>query len=204
MAQTSRNYRKNLASSGFIFMDGVEREIIIRNLSITGLLAELEPMGQISEIEDVFNAIKSSVTVDIYLPDMRLAGEASIVRADKVDGLIYMGMEFKNISYDVNNLLYKRRSYRKSMTAPGQITLNGTSYEFNTRNVSVDGLMIRIDDAVVVHENVVAKFDFPRLGLEGEIKVIWFEYDDDGGTILGLQYIHMEKTDIKGIPVFSQ
>jgi len=184
-------------------MGGEEIEISVRNLSITGLLAELDDNIGIHDIKDLFKSVKLSPTIDLYLPDMHLAGEAEIVRADMIDGCIYLALEFRNVSYDVDNVLYKRKAYRKNMTAPGQIIFDGNKYDFNTKNVSVDGLMIHIEEKIEVEEGVVTIFDFKRLQLRGEIKVVWVDYTEDGGTLLGLQYMHMEKEDITGIPRFE-
>jgi hypothetical protein len=122
-------------------MGGEELEISVRNLSITGLLAELDDNIGIHDIKDVFKSVKLSPTIDLYLPEMHLAGEAEVVRADMIEGRIYLALEFRNVSYDVDNVLYKRKAYRKNMTAPGQIVFDGNKYDFNTKNVSVDGLM---------------------------------------------------------------
>lgn len=204
MHQSSRqHYRKHLASKGLIFLLGVETEMVVRNISITGLLGEIEINEQIKDIKNVFQAIKDSTIVDVFLEELHLAGEAEVVRVDMVDAHILIALEFKNISYDIDNLLYKRRSYRKGMTAPGRIEFSGKTYDFITRNVSVEGLMIRIPEFVPVQEGEVVPFVFERLELNGEIKVIWFTYDEDGGTLMGLQYIYMENTKIKGIPHFT-
>jgi hypothetical protein len=50
---------------------------------------------------------------------------------------------------------------------------------------------------------VVTVFEFKRLELEGEAKVVWVESIPEGGTLMGLQYVHMEKSEIKGIPEFA-
>lgn len=203
MLDEERPYRKNLTSNGLIYLAGEELEISVRNLSLTGLLAELEDNASINDINDVFQTIKSSPLIDIYLPEMRLAGEAEIVRADLIDGQIYLALEFRSVSYDVDNVLYKSRVYRKNLTAPGQIIFNKKKYDFNTLNVSVDGLMIYINDDVEVKEGMVTIFDFKRLKLRGEIKIVWVEHNEDNSTLIGLQYLHMEKDDISGIPRFS-
>ena len=203
MSEQKRPYRTNLTSYGLIYMGGEEIEISVRNLSITGLLAELDDNIGIHDIKDLFQSVKLSPTIDIYLPDMHLAGEAEVVRADMIDGCIYLALEFRNVSYDVDNVLYKRKAYRKDMTAPGQIVFDGNKYDFNTKNVSVDGLMIHLKEKIEVEEGTVTIFDFKRLQLRGEIKVIWVDYTADGGTLLGLQYMHMEKEDITGIPRFE-
>ena len=203
MSEQKRPYRTNLTSYGLIYMGGEELELSVRNLSITGLLGELDDNINIHDIKDVFKSVKLSPTIDLYLPEMKLAGEAEIVRADMIDGRIYLALEFRNVSYDVDNVLYKRKAYRKNMTAPGQIVFDGNKYDFYTKNVSVDGLMIHLKESIEVKEGTVTIFDFKRLQLRGEIKVAWVDYTEDGGTLLGLQYVHMEKQDVIGIPRFA-
>lgn len=202
MAEEKRSYRKNLTSYGLIYLGRKELEISVRNLSITGLLAEVENNDAISNIKDVFQSIKLSPTIDIYLEEMRIAGEAEIVRADMIDGQVYLAIEFRSVYHNVEDLLYKRKAYRKNMTAPGKIIFNNKKYAFNTKNVSVDGLMIHLKEKIEVKPETVTIFDFKRLQLRGEIQVVWVEYCADGSTLMGLQYIHMEKEDISGIPRF--
>jgi hypothetical protein len=203
MSDKKRSFRKNLTSHGLIYMGGEEMDISVRNISITGLLAELGDNVDINEIKDVFKSVNLSPTIDLYLPEMHLAGEAEIVRADMIDGLIYLSIEFRNMAYDVDNVLYKRKAYRKNMTAPGQIIFNGKKFNFNTKNVSVDGLMIYLKENIEVKEGAVTIFDFKRLQLRGEIRVIWVDHTEDGGTLMGLQYVHMERHDNIGIPRFA-
>jgi len=63
--------------------------------------------------------------------------------------------------------------------------------------------MIRLDEKVTVEEGMVTVFEFKRLDLAGEIRVIWVDPIADEGTLIGLQYVHMEKVDVKGIPRFA-
>lgn len=204
MSREERAYRKNLTSYGLIYFGGEELIIDVRNLSITGLLAELDPNSGVTDINDIFDSVKSSSITDIFLPEMRLAGEVEVVRVDMIEDHIYLALEFRNISYDVDNLLYKRKAYRKNLMAPGKIVFNGEKYHFNTSNVSVDGLMIQLKEHIEVTIGTVTLFDFKRLRLRGQIKVVWVEYNEDGSTLMGLQYVQMEKETIKGIPRFSQ
>jgi hypothetical protein len=203
MSEAKRQYRKKLTSHGLIYIAGEEVEMSVVNLSITGLLAELTHSTAIHSIEDLFSALKSSTKVDIYLPEMRLMGEADVVRADLIDGHIYIALEFCHLSHDVDNVLYKRKAYRKEIISPGQIVFNGKKYPFTARNVSVTGLMIHLSDRLEIPDGIETIFDFKRLNLRGKIKVIWSAPDEDGGTYMGLEYVQMEKTDIKGIPCFA-
>lgn len=199
-----RPYRKNLMSRGLIYMGGEEQEITIKDLSLTGVLAELKSDQGSRDVKDIFNMLSASTTIDLYLPEMRLAGEAEVVRVDMSDDHILLALEFRSVVYDVDNQLYKRRVYRKNMTAPGKILLNGAYHEFNTVNVSVDGLMISCAESITVEAGEITVFEFEQLGLDGEVKVMWVERTADAGTLLGLQYMHMEKTAIKGIPRFAR
>jgi len=199
----TRYYRKKLASHGLIYLGGDELKITVRNLSITGLLAELDEMDTIRTIDELFKLIQVTPVVDIYLLEMRLAGEAAVVRADIIDQHIAIALEFVSISHDVDNVLYKRKAYRKNMTAPGQIIFNDKNYHFLTKNVSVDGLMILINENIEVKEGEITLFDFQHLNLTGEIKVAWVEHLEQGETLIGLEYIHIQKDSIKGIPRFE-
>lgn len=191
-------------SHGLIYMGGEEREITIKNLSLTGVLAELKSDQASSDVKEIFNMLSASATIDLYLPEMRLAGEAEVVRVDMFDDHILLALEFKSVVYDVDSQLYKRKVYRKSMTTPGKILLDGKYRDFNTVNVSVDGLMISIAESIAVEAGEITEFEFEQMEFEGEIKVMWAECIADGRTLLGLEYMHMEKTAIKGIPRFAR
>ena len=198
-----RPYRKNLTTHGLIYLAGEEQPITIKNISITGVLAQLNSKVGKNDIKAIFNTLLASTIIDLYLPEMRLAGEVEVIRVDMQDDHILLALEFKNVTYDVNDLLYKRKAYRKNLPSQGHILFNGEYLEFTSVNVSVDGIMIRLAETVYVEPGVVTVFEFKRLELEGEIKVIWLDRLPDGGTLMGLQYVHMEKSQIKGIPEFA-
>jgi len=100
--------------------------------------------------------------------------------------------------------LNKRKVYRKSMTDPGKILINGHYYEFTTINVSVEGLMIFLCQEIPVKVGVITRFEFERLGLEGQIKVIWVDAIYDGRTLIGLEYVHLKKNTLKKrVPRFA-
>lgn len=198
-----RPYRKNLTSHGLIYLAGEEQLITIKNISITGVLAQLDSKAGKNDIKVIFSTLLSSTIIDIYLPDMRLAGEAEVIRVDLQDDHILLALEFKNVNYDVNDLLYKRKAYRKNLPGPGHILFNGEYMDFNAVNVSVDGIMIHMEESIYVEPGLITVFEFRRLELDGEIKVIWVDHMPDGGTLMGLQYVHMKRTSIKGIPEFA-
>ncbi|MGZ8136559.1 MAG: PilZ domain-containing protein [Methylococcaceae bacterium] len=198
-----RPYRKNLTSRGLIYMGGSEQEITVKNLSITGVLAEFHNESYGGDIKDIFNTLVVSTRHDLYLPELRLAGEVEVVRVDMDGDYILLALEFKYVTYDIDDLFYKRKAYRKSMSDIGHILLSGKYREFTSVNVSVDGLMIRLSEKISVEEGTVTAFEFERLELEGEVRVIWMDFTEDNGTLMGLKYISLNKSEIKGIPRFS-
>ncbi len=198
-----RPCRKNLTSHGMIYMGEEEHEISVINISISGVLAELNSNNKDIDIKYIFNSLLVSTIIDLYLPEMRLAGEVEVVRADMEDDHILIALEFKNIAFDIDKDLNKRKAYRKNIPDPGTILLNGEYRDFNAINVSVEGLMICLSEPISVDEGTITQFEFKRLELEGEIRVIWVDPISDGRTLMGLQYVHMEKNAIKGIPRFA-
>lgn len=195
-----RAYRKNLATEGLVYISGEEIGIRVINLSITGILVELLDNDVIQEAKDIFEAAKISPVIDIYLPQLRIAGEAEIVRMENKNNSIQIGLEFCHINYEVDHLLYQRKAYRKNLTAPGKIMFNGETYVFTTENVSVEGLMIRIGDELEVQPGTITTYEFNRLDLSGQIKVIW-STTENYTTLMGLEYLYLQK-DVEGIPRF--
>ncbi len=199
-----RPRRTNLVSEGFIYMGEEEHKITVKNLSINGVLAQLNTDREDIDIKYVFNQLLVSTVIDLYLPEMRLVGDVEVVRGDMEEGHILLALEFKNIAFDIDKDLNKRKAYRKNMPDSGKIELNGQYYNFTSVNVSVDGLMICLSEAIAVEVGTITRFEFKRLELEGEVKVIWVDLISDDRTLIGLQYVHLEKNALKKIPRFSK
>ncbi|MDP2901934.1 MAG: PilZ domain-containing protein [Methylovulum sp.] len=200
-----RLYRKNLKLHGLIYMDEKEQEVTVQNLSITGALVRLNENLYGDDIKHIFNVISASVTIDLYVPELEIAGEAEIVRVDTAESdHIVLALEFKSLAYYVDSWQYQRKAYRKYLSDIGRILLNGAIYEFVSINASVQGLMIRLAESITVAEGAIAKVEFNRLGLKGEVKVIWVDELADTGTLIGLQYLNIQKADIKGVPRFHK
>jgi hypothetical protein len=184
-------------------MGGEEHKITIKNISINGVLAQLDSNREDIDIKYIFNQLQISTIVDLYLPEMRLAGEVEVVRADMDEGHILLAMAFKNIAYEMDKDFNRRKAYRKYMIDPGEIFLNGQHYTFNTVNVSVEGLMISLSEAISAKVGTMTRFEFKRLMLQGKIKVIWIYPLSNDQTLIGLQFIDIEKNAIRGIPRFA-
>ena len=199
-----RPRRTNLVSEGFIYMGEEEHKITVKNLSINGVLAQLNTDREDIDIKYVFDQLLVSTVIDLYLPEMRLVGDVEVVRGDMEEGHILLALEFKNIAFEIDKDLNKRKAYRKNIPDSGKILLNGHCCNFASVNVSVDGLMICLLEAIELEVGTITRFEFKRLELEGDVKVIWVDLISDGRTLIGLQYVHLERNALKKIPRFSQ
>ena len=199
----TRPRRTNLVSHGAIYMGGEEHKITIKNISINGVLAQLDSNREDIDIKYIFNQLQISTIVDLYLPEMRLAGEVEVVRADMEEGHILLAMAFKNIGYEMDKDFNRRKAYRKYMIDSGEILLNDQHYIFNTVNVSVDGLMISLSGTISAKVGTMTRFELKRLMLQGKTKVIWIYPLSDDQTLIGLQFMDIEKNAIRGVPRFA-
>lgn len=194
MYYVERPYRKNLTSSGSIYMGGEKRAVTIKNMSITGALAELN--AQHEDTRDIYKLLSTSTMIDVHLPEMYLVGDAEIVRVDMDSERTLIAMEFKRIGHKP---LYERKSRRANLIASGRILLNGEYREFTTVNVSADGLMIFLAETIAVKKGLITVLDFGQLELDGQVKAIWANHTAEAGTMVGLQYMYVVNTAIDGI-----
>ena len=202
MNNLRENYRENVSMTGVLFMGGVEHKMQIHNLSIVSVSASIEPTADIRNEQDVFKVMEQSKLVDIYIKTINVAGEAEIVRAEMKDKEILISMVFKQVSYNAESLLYKRKVYRKNMSTPGKILISGTIFDFVACNVSVSGLMIRIHEKIDLQEGMLTEFKFDDLHIHGKAVVVWADQVDNNGTLIGLEYKRMKKADLSSIPKF--
>lgn len=202
MNNLRENYRENVALNGLLFMGGVEHDMQVLNLSISSILVSIEPTAEIKGEQDIFRIMEQSNLVDIYIKIINVAGEAEIVRVEAKDNKILIGMEFKQVSYNAESLLYKRKAYRKNMGSPGKILISGTIFDFVACNVSVSGLMIRVPEKIDLQEGMLTEFKFDDLQIHGKAVVVWADQVDNNGTLIGLEYKRMKKADLSSIPKF--
>jgi len=200
-----RSLRKDTHLQGLIFLNGEERDIIVKNLSITGLLAEMDQQkGAEKDIKDIFNALRASTLVDIFIPSMRLAGEVEVIRAEPEKDKILIALEFKSVAYDADDFIYRRNAYRQRMPGTGRILLHGAYHPFTAQNVSIEGLMIHLNAEVTVEPlGTKTAFEFEPLDMSGEARIVWLEHPHPNETLMGLCYVHLKYAEPKGLPRFA-
>lgn len=202
-ANIDRPCRKNLTSQGMIYMGGEEQDITVTNISIIGVLAELNSKNKDIDVKSIFNILLTSTIVDMYLPDMRLAGEAEVVRVDVSEGRIFLALIFKNVYFDIDRLKNKRKSYRKHLSDTGIILLKGHYHDFTAVNVSAEGMMIRIAKPLYIDGGLKTLLEFKKLNLKGEVEKVWSENNVDVDVLIGLRFVNISAEAVKGIPRFA-
>lgn len=199
-SESQRAYRKSLITNGLVYINDEEQEVSVINISLTGALVQLNsPENPESLIDDA----SASKIIDFYLPKLRLAGTAEVVRVSGSRRDDSLALKFKEISYNVDNVYYKRKVYRKNMAVAGKILLNNKQYDFQAINISVEGLMIRLAETIIIAQGITTAFEFKSLNLKGEAQVVWMDIDSEGKTLVGLKYINMNTDKITGIPRFA-
>ena len=204
MAKERKTYRKKLRTKGLIFINNEELEFTIHDVSVGGMYIALHPGKKVKYIDDVWLAMKINPIVDLQVKAMKMTAEAEIIRADIEQGIIFIALEFKSISSYADNPFYERKVYRKNLTESGHILFDGKALTFSTRNVSVNGLMIHLPKKIEEEPGFITAFDFRKLGFKGKVKIIWLEYAEDGGTLLGLEYVQMDDLTIENVPSFKK
>ena len=173
--------REKVSLTAGIFINHIEYAVNILDLSFSGVLICIDASSSLYDEPDMFMSIQYSSVVDIYIENHKLESKAEIVRVSFDNENLIIGLKFKELEN-----FNKRKSYRKSFTAFGQITLSEQVEEFKTVNVSDDGMMICLRDYALVNKGTNPKLKLEKLNLHGKVKVIWAYYGNSN-IWLGLQ-----------------
>ena len=173
--------RKNVSLAGGIFINQIEYGVSVLNLSPSGMLICIDASSSLYDVPDMFMLIQYSSIVGICIENHKPESKAEIVHVSFDRDMILIGLKFKELDN-----LNKRKSYRKSFIAFGQITLSGYVEEFKTLNVSDSGMMIYLRDYALVNKNMDHELKLDKLNFHGKVKVIWV-YHGNSSMRLGLQ-----------------
>ena len=72
---------------------------------------------------------------------------------------------------------------------------------FACRNLSLNGMAVRINDADVAEEDTVVMIRLPSLNLHGAAWVIWRERIDDSAAALGLKFLRLGPIPDTRLPI---
>lgn len=107
---------------------------------------------------------------------------------------------YNGLMMEVDYMQENRKDYRKKFTSPGVIFLAGEILEFDSYNVSVQGIQIllepgefisSVDDVRhLLKETQQTEVFVQDLGLSAEAKIAW-ALNDEGKILLGLEFIEV-------------
>ncbi len=193
MIKERKEFRKSFYSYGQLYIAGEKLDFMSYDISLTGILVEIEPGNYLTDIND-FNAfIKENDTAEIFIKDIMVTGEATLSWAKPKNGKIMLGMEFKNVMYNAEDLWRKRYYYRRKMIFSGYLIVNTKRFDFAGIDASVDGLAIQFTelDKELNSGNVIKLF-VKSLDINALGKIIWVENEEQENLKLGLRYLSMK------------
>jgi len=202
MSYTKRNYRTNLAMQGLTYLDGIEVECTVMDLSTTGARLEISPGKSFSSVVPFAQTITNNSIIDVRINEMHMDGEVKVIRKEIKKGLLYLSIVFDNVFFGLENVPYKRKVYRKKFSSFGHMILNDLSYEVICTNFSVKGIMLVVFDKLSVDQDELLQLDFNHIGVHGSAKVIWIKQTKKNHTYIGAEYIQLNDS-VKGIATFS-
>jgi len=194
-----RNYRKKLCSRGFIHFNGIKTPIILRNISLSGALVDINTYDA-AYSEMLLQNLTEHCEVDIKLPEINMSAEAELVRVENHNSHLLLGLKFINAVQNPNEPQHERKSFRKKLTAPGELVVNDQSIPFETVNISTGGMMLFIKDDLNIEVNTVAPFNVSALNLSGELKIVWLKPKPPLGIAIGVEFLDLESKRIKHYP----
>ena len=191
MFQEKKEYRKNYSSSGQLHMAGETLEFISHDVSVKGISIEVVPGRLLSEYADFEAYIKENTLAEIFVKDLMLTGEVEVIWLRQEQDKILMGLEFHDVIYNADRLWLKRQFYRKERSFTGFLLLRDRSVEFEGKNVSVDGLMIYLNELdESLSQNSVVRLYSESLNIKAMAKICWIkEATEPKGFYLGLRYL---------------
>jgi hypothetical protein len=196
MIQSRKEVRKIFTSSGQLYIAGELLNFIGYDVSVKGLHVEILPGVFLSDAEDFEKLLEENATAEVFVKDLMLTGEVDIVWVNKNDDSIMLGLEFRDVIYNVEKLWHKRRYYRKYKKATGLLFNHDDNQQcaFESINVSTDGMMIHLPEPAGydLHAGVIVKILSPELNIKTVAKVAWI--DSQSKTTLGLRYLQVNGT----------
>ncbi|MDD2723734.1 MAG: PilZ domain-containing protein [Methylovulum sp.] len=196
---THRAYRKKINTQGWMFLGGEVQKITAKNISVTGVLVQLENKNMAYAGKRILQNLAAAKSIDFLFPKLRLSGEAKVVRVESASNdQIMLAMQFNHLANNIDRPVFKRKSYRKEIAVPGRILLNGDYHKFVSVNMSSGGFMLCLPETISIDNNHVTHFEFEGLKLKGFAKIIWIANPEDTQTLMGLQYVKPHKTKDNG------
>jgi len=192
--QDRKEYRKSFTSPGQLYVAGETLSIISYDVSVKGVLIEMNAGSLLSSTTDIEELIKESLIAEIFVKDLMLSGVAQIVWTKATNGKLMVGLEFVDVQYNADKLWRKRKYYRKKQDISGILINNDIRCDITTVDMSVDGFMVKLTgNAGQLEKGIIVKLILAALNLKAVAKIIWIRKDVDNSEILmGLRYLEVD------------
>lgn len=189
MFQERKEYRKNFNAIGQLNVGGETLRFNCYDVSVKGAMIELIPGHLLASVEDFENLLFEDRRAEVFIEELMLAGEVSIVWVREERGRILMGLEFESVVHNAEKLWLKRRGYRKTEPFTAELFIEKDRLHVEGINRSTKGLCVRM---LVQHPgvkvNAPVKLQIKEFGLIALGKVVWVSVGEEG-TLVGLQII---------------
>ncbi|MBS4052302.1 PilZ domain-containing protein [Methylomonas rivi] len=189
MFQERKEYRKNFNAIGQLNVGGETLQFNCYDVSVKGAMIELLPGQLLATVDDFEKLLFEDRRAEVFIEELMLAGEVSIVWVREERGRILMGLEFESVVHNAEKLWLKRRGYRKSEPFTAELFIDKDRLHVEGINRSTKGLCVKM---LVQHPsvkvNAPVKLQIKEFGLIALGKVVWVAAADEA-TLVGLQII---------------
>jgi hypothetical protein len=191
MFQERKEYRKNFNAIGQLNVGGETLQFNCYDVSVKGAMVELVPGQLLSSVDDFEKLLCEDRRAEIFVEELMLAGEVSIVWVREERGRIMMGLEFETVVHNAEKLWLKRRGYRKTEPFTAELFVDKDRLHVEGVNRSTKGLCVKLSvQHPAIKPNAPVKLQIREFGLAALGKVIWVSSTEDS-ALVGLQIISM-------------
>ncbi|MDD5271400.1 MAG: hypothetical protein PHU14_01650 [Methylovulum sp.] len=193
-ALKQRAYRKAITSPGHLYFGEEKREVIVKNISTSGVLVGLKGGYLSADGKHILEELPPHKAINFCIPPLHLFGGAKIARMSTDRHLqIFLGLEFQNlVSCGASAACDNDHAYMSNLVIPGRLVLHSEYFDFLTVSLSEDELVVRLPILVGVEKDMVLACEFPQANLKGWVKVVWAVDMDYFETFVKLEYLKME------------
>lgn len=191
MFQERKEYRKNFNAIGQLNVGGETLQFNCYDVSVKGAMIELVPGQLLSSVDDFEKLLREDRRAEIFVEELMLAGEVSIVWVREERGRIMMGLEFETVVHNAEKLWLKRRGYRKTEPFTAELFIDKDRMHVEGVNRSTKGLCVKLSvQHPAIKPNAPVKLQIREFGLAALGKVVWVSSSEDS-ALVGLQIISM-------------
>lgn len=189
MFQERKEYRKNFNAVGQLNVGGETLQFNCYDVSVKGAMIELLPGQLLATVDDFEKLLFEDRRAEVFIEELMLAGEVSIVWVREERGRILMGLEFEAVVHNAEKLWLKRRGYRKTEPFTAELFIDKDRLHVEGINRSTKGLCVKMSvQHPAVKVNAPVKLQIKEFGLVALGKVVWVSAKADA-TLVGLQII---------------